>query len=193
MNNMILALKIILIIAAAYILYKGLLRLALKMRDGEILDEQSYIIFREIGKWILVTFTVLLLFHQFGIDASRILTALSTILVLLAIAFVAMWSVLSNILCALLLLFFSPFRFGDEIEIKEPDKERGIRGKVVGLSLFYTTLEHDEDNNINEESGKKIIRVPNIMFFQRVITCYEGKNTKDLRLDIIQHSRDQQS
>lgn len=178
MNNILLIVKLVLIIVSGYILYKAFGRLLDRIQDNNHVDEQVYIIVKSMGKWFLVVFSLLLVFHQFGIEAGQILTALSAVLVLLAVGFVAAWSVLSNILCGMLLLIFSPFRFGDEIEIREADKEAGFKGKLIGLSLFFTTLEYMADNG----QGIRRIKIPNIMFFQRITICHEGKNTASLKL-----------
>ena len=141
-----------------------------------ILSQQRFIVLRILLRWLIMIGVLLLVLHEFGINAAQVITALSAVLVLLAVGFIAVWSVLSNTLCALLLLLFPPFRFGDEVEIREPDKDVGVRGKVQGLNLFHTTL-HSSSNGRNS-----LIRVPNIMFFQRVIICREGTDTHDLTL-----------
>lgn len=189
MAHLILAGKILLISTTGYVLYKLLNRLIEALRTKNIVDEQAFIIFRLLSRWLLIIISLLLIFQQFGIDASRIFTALSAVFVIMAVGFVAVWSVLSNILCSFLLLIFPPFRFGDEIEIREADKDVGIKGKVIALSLFFTTLE----NNDEPENGKLLIKIPNTMFFQRVIACHEGKNTQQLKLKPLQRNHGEQT
>ncbi|MEQ8938344.1 MAG: mechanosensitive ion channel, partial [Gammaproteobacteria bacterium] len=132
-----------------------------------------------IIKWFIVVLVVLLVLYQLGISLTVILTSVSGILMLVAIGFVAVWSVLSNVSCSFLLLVFPPFKFGDTIEIKEAEKEFGMKGKVIGLNLFYTTLAASDSIN-----GDTLIRVPNNLFFQRVIICHSGEKTEDLKVSI---------
>ena len=77
-------------------------------------------------------------------------------------------------------MVFSPFRIGDEIEIMEPSVldpgKTGLRGKVIDISLLYTTLlEADEDES------RTLIHLPNNIFFQKAIRCRRGKSTRSLK------------
>jgi small-conductance mechanosensitive channel len=184
MENLIVITKITVIIVSSVVLYRALFKLIGNLRKKDVIDSKSSVLLREIIKWVIILVSLLLIFHLFGIDAPRILTAISAVAVMFAVGFVAAWSILSNVLSALLLLLFPPFRFGDEIEFREPDKELGIRGTVIGLSLFFTTLESNPDNG----DGKKLIKIPNTMFFQRVTICHEGAETEDLKLKKIERT-----
>ena len=178
MNYPVIILELIVTVAAAYALYKLLHRMIARLRDKNILTAQTAFVFLTLLRWAIVILAALVMLQVLGVDTSHVLAALSAILVLVAVGFVAVWSVTSNILCSFLLLLTPPFRFGDEIEIRDPGSETGIKGKVSGLNLFFTTLRQEED-----AGGKiKLIRVPNSMFFQRVIICHEGKDTQALKL-----------
>ncbi len=91
--------------------------------------------------------------HYFAVDFFAVLGGL---LALLGIGFVAVWSILSNVLCTLLLLTVRPFRIGDEVELP-PDP---LRGRVVDLNLFFTTLQAPDG---------RLVQLPNNLFFQRAI------------------------
>ncbi len=91
--------------------------------------------------------------HYFAVDFFAVLGGL---LALLGIGFVAVWSILSNVLCTLLLLTVRPFRIGDELELA-PDP---LRGRVVDLNLFFTTLQAPDG---------RLVQLPNNLFFQRAI------------------------
>lgn len=177
MEYLIVILKLAVIAAAGYVLYKLLYAFAGRLKDKGYLSQQGHIISKLFLKWTILILVILLVLQEIGIDTHHVLTALSAVLVLVAVGFVAVWSVLSNILCSFLLLLFPPFRFGDQIEIKDTGTETGIKGKVDGLNLFYTTLR--TGNNAN---AGQLIRVPNTMFFQRVIICHEGTDTEELKL-----------
>ena len=91
--------------------------------------------------------------HFFAVDFFALMGGM---LALVAIGFFAVWSTLSNVLCALFLLTVRPFHVGDELELV-PDP---LRGRVVDLNLFFTTLQADDG---------RLVQVPNNLFFQRVV------------------------
>ena len=174
------ALRIAIIVAGCFFANHILQKILHRLNTRESLPASLYFALSGIIKWIFVVLAIFLVFHQLGVPLSRILTSLSAILVFFAIGFVAAWSILSNILSSLILLIFPPFRFGDTIEIRDPDKEKGFMGKVIGLNIFYTTLQNSADDGNNST----LVRIPNNMFFQKIIICHEGTATKKLEIMI---------
>ncbi len=171
--------EIIIIIAIGYFSNYFIQRTLLAYQKNIQLNESILIPVRGLIKWFIIVAIVLLICRQVGISLTVILTSLSGILMLVAIGFVGVWSVLSNVSCSFLLLVFPPFNFGDTIEIREPDKEVGVKGKVIGLNLFYTTLKSETNG-----SGHTLIRVPNNIFFQRIIICHSGEKTEALKVSM---------
>ncbi|MEQ8288284.1 MAG: mechanosensitive ion channel [Gammaproteobacteria bacterium] len=171
--------EITLIVVAGYFANYFTQRTLFSLQRNGKLDGPMLFPLLGIIKWFIVVLVVLLVLYQLGISLTVILTSVSGILMLVAIGFVAVWSVLSNVSCSFLLLVFPPFKFGDTIEIKEAEKEFGMKGKVIGLNLFYTTLAASDSIN-----GDTLIRVPNNLFFQRVIICHSGEKTEDLKVSI---------
>ena len=84
-------------------------------------------------------------------------------------AFVAAWSVLSNIFCALLIFTTRMFWPGDTIEVLENGEKPGLKGRVLDINLVFTTLE--ESGSAQEGTTLKI---PNSMFFQRAVRRWHG-------------------
>jgi small-conductance mechanosensitive channel len=116
---------------------------------------------RGVLRWTAVVAGILLVLQSWGV-LGNIFVALTTVLALVAIGFVAVWSILSNALCSLILIVARPFRVGDELEFP-PD---GIAGKVVNFNLLFTTLQaHDGF----------FLQVPNNVFFQRMILRKPGE------------------
>lgn len=103
----------------------------------------------------------------FDYNANSILGGLMAVAGLVAIGFVAVWSVLSNTLCTFVLIIFKPFSVGDELQLPTEN----VTGKVVDVSLMFTTL---------REEGGGLIQIPNNMFFQKVFKRYPGKKVVDL-------------
>lgn len=178
--TLIILLEIVVVSVIGFVLYTFSRRGIRTMERRNMLSLQAAAILTGVIKWsfiLAVTFTALSIL---GISATSIWASLSAVLMLVALGFVAVWSILSNASCALFLVVFQPFRIGDEIEIIEattidPDKP-GLRGKVIKISFIYTTLcETDRDGNSFQ------VHVPNNQLFQKSIRCYRGKNTTSLK------------
>jgi small-conductance mechanosensitive channel len=116
---------------------------------------------------ILVIATVLVL-NRWGFQLNTLIAVAGTVLGLVAIGFVAIWSVLSNLLCAFVLVVIKPFSVGDEVELIGGD---GVKGKVVDMNLVFTTLETGKDETV---------LVPNNTFFQRIFKRRPGTVTVGL-------------
>jgi len=110
---------------------------------------------------------VMMVAKVFGYDADSILGGLMAVAGLVAIGFVAVWSVLSNTLCTFVLILFKPFSVGDELTIPAEN----VVGKVVDVSLIFTTL---------READGTLIQIPNNMFFQKVFKAKASAVSIDL-------------
>jgi len=145
------------------------------------LSSNTRFIATAVLKWGLVVIASVAIMQQFGISVHSLWTALSAVFVLVAVGFVALWSVLSNMLCAVFLVLFAPFRIGDRIEIIEivlnDGTKQGLRGTVTGIDLIYTTLQDDDDS---------MVRIPNNMLFQRAIRTTSGASTRSLGSDLFE-------
>jgi small-conductance mechanosensitive channel len=170
--------KSALAVVAGYFIYILVCRALKKIAAKGFLDYQLRIILGGIVKWILIVVAILLCLGFFGVSVGTLWAALSGMLALIAVGFIAVWSVLSNILCSILLIIFPPFRIGDEIEIQEPTSNFFVRGKVVGTNMLFTSL---EATNPEDEADSTILRVPNNIFFQKYVRCIPGKGTESLQ------------
>ena len=111
---------------------------------------------RRIAKWLTVLVAGALILGAFGMNVGGLWGILSTVLAMIAIGFVAVWSVLSNTLCTVMILLFRPFAIGDEIEFAgEP-----VKGRVVDLNFIFTTLDAGDGS---------VMQIPNNLFFQKVL------------------------
>lgn len=154
---------LILLVALAYWLAaRGLRMPAVRKR---LSDTVAYSL-RRLLRWTAVVVGAVVLLEWFGVLGNA-WALLSAVLALVAIGFVAVWSILSNVLCSLLLLFARPFRIGDTIDLPV----QGLGGKVVDFTLLFTIMEH--------ESGD-LIQVPNNIFFQTPIRRRLGEVTREL-------------
>lgn len=104
-------------------------------------------------RYALLILTIFLVMGRWGFQTETIVTVLGTVLGLVAIGFVAVWSVLSNLLCTFVLIIVKPFSIGDEVEVVAG----GMKGKVVDMSFVFTTL---------EVGPGQTVMIPNNTFFQ---------------------------
>lgn len=166
-------------IVFAFLVYMVLCRMLKNAGAKGYFDHHLTIILGSIVKVVLIVVVILLSLGFFGVSVSTLWAVLSGILALVALGFVAVWSVLSNVLCSVLLIIFPPFRIGDEIEIQEPTANFSIRGKVVSINMLMTSLEITSDEDTDAEGN--IMRVPNNIFFQKYVRCIPGKGTQSLK------------
>lgn len=113
-----------------------------------------------VVRWLIIGLATLGALIALGIDLHGLWSTVVAMLSLLAIGFVAMWSLLSHMLASVLIVVFRPFAIGDRIEVVGDDP---VLGEVIELSLVYTTLRTDDNATL---------RIPNNLFFQRVLKCH---------------------
>lgn len=108
-------------------------------------------------RWGIIAALTLVASLGFGIDLQGLWSTVAAALSLVAIGFVAMWSILSHMLAAILIIIFRPFEIGDRVELLGGD---AVLGEVSGLNPVYTTL--------TSEDGGTLL-VPNNLFFQKTL------------------------
>lgn len=151
----------LLIIAAAIALNFVVRRALLLLARRTSLTEREVLPVHRVIKWIIVAAAAVLVLGAFGINVGGFWGILSTILAMVAIGFVAVWSVLSNTLCTIIIMLFRPFSVGDEIEFVGEQ----VKGSVIDLNFVYTTLDAGDGS---------VMQVPNNLFFQKVIRRRHG-------------------
>jgi len=160
-----LAAQIMLIVALA-LLARGLARrLFSRVGARHGVPDQMIRIAGGVVGFVIAAAAALLVLDRLGVSASVLWTAFTGFAAVGAVAFFAAWSVLSNIFCSLLIFTTRPFRLGDEIELLENGEKPGLRGRVGGINLIYTTL---------QEAGGSVLQIPNTLFFQRSTRCWRG-------------------
>ncbi|MEB3901296.1 mechanosensitive ion channel family protein, partial [Pseudomonas putida] len=111
---------------------------------------------------------LLFVLERMGVSATVLWTALSGFVAVAAVAFFAIWSVLSNLLCAVLIFTVGPFRIGDVVELVDTLDKPGVKGRVIAINLLYTTLME------TPEAGGALVQVPNSQFFQKAVRRWRG-------------------
>lgn len=134
-------------------------------------------------RWIMITLIILVAIQQIGVELGMVWGFLSATLAMVAIGFVAVWSVLSNSLCAIILLMARPFRIGDTIEVIEAVGGSGLKGKLIDISVMYTTI-----NEERPDGSSGLVRIPNNVLVQKTLRVTEGSSSSELKLSTSSNS-----
>jgi small-conductance mechanosensitive channel len=110
-----------------------------------------------VARWLIIAGVGFAALLALGIDLQGLWSTLVGALSLIAIGFVAMWSILSHMLASILIVVFRPFAVGDRVEIIGDDL---VVGEVTDLNPVYTTLVADDGGTL---------QVPNNLFFQKAL------------------------
>ncbi|MDQ7983511.1 mechanosensitive ion channel family protein [Pseudomonas sp. G34] len=157
--------QVILILALAWlaqrILTRGISRLGQRYPQ---LPAELLVPLRGLTRWLILGSAFMLVLERLGVSAQVLWGALTGFVAVAAIAFFAIWSVLSNLFCALLIFALGPFRIGDCVEVLESADKPGVRGRVLDINLFYTTLE-----DLTGDAPGTWIQIPNSLFFQKAV------------------------
>lgn len=133
-------------------------------------------------KWCILVGAFLLILQQIGFKLNSLWTVISTVMAMVAIGFVAVWSILSNFLCTVMLIAFHPFKIGDHIEIIDPAMTVGLGGKVKNINFMFTSI----DSERGESDIATSIQVPNNLFFQKIIRKTTGSETINLEQQLFE-------
>jgi small-conductance mechanosensitive channel len=126
---------------------------------------------------VLLLVVVLVTLEQADLNLNVVWGVLTASFAMVAIGFVAVWSVLSNSLCTLILMMARPFRIGDEIEIIEATGGGGLRGRVVDLNLMYATLEEQDKDG---DGQPQTVRVPANVLITKSIRVHPASQAVQL-------------
>ena len=155
------------IMVATFLLNLIVGRALLTLARRTHLTDSDVLPFRRILRWVTRLLATILILSVFGFEIGGLWAVLSTILGLVAIGFVAVWSLISHTSATMLILFLHPFQMGDDLEFPgEP-----VKGRAVDLNFFFTTLvDHDGT----------LYQIPNNLFFQK--TLKRRKNQRIISL-----------
>lgn len=168
---------IVLVIVLGLLLYFSVKRGLKTLLAREYISRPLYVVAKLTVRWLCIVIVFILVLQQLGVSVSHIVAGLLTVAGMVAIGFIAVWSILSNIMSSLLLIAFNAFRIGDEIEVIEPaGSDRGLRGRVIGFNVMYTTIEEAVDPG----SEALMVQIPNNIFFQKSLRRKAGAATESL-------------
>jgi small-conductance mechanosensitive channel len=159
------AVQVLLILAAAWLLQR-LARRVIRRLGVHNLPPDLLTMARRITALLIYGTAALLVLERMGVSAAVLWAAFTGFAAVAAVAFFAVWSVLSNIFCSVLIFATRPFRLYDQIEVLENGEKTGLKGRVVDINLIYTTLQ--EDGTQDGQPGPTL-QIPNSLFFQRAV------------------------
>lgn len=168
-DQLLLGLQIMLILLVAYVLQRMVVRGLSRLGSRYPLPPELLLPLRGGIRWFIIGGALIMVLERVGVSATVIWTAFSGFVAVAAVAFFAIWSVLSNLLCAVLIMTVGPFRLGDLVELVESSDKPIVKGRVIDINLLYTTLEESCDSGAGA-----IVQVPNSLFFQKVLRRWRG-------------------
>ena len=124
-------------------------------RAGRVPQTTARII-RRWGRGLLILIAALCIVALAGYRITGLWAFLTAVMGLIAIGFVAVWSILANVTSTLVILIWRPFNVGERVEI-QPE---GIEGEVVDINFMYTLLRCADGARTT---------VPNSLFLQKFI------------------------
>lgn len=178
MGSLWLGAQILLILAAAFILQRLVGRCLSRLGERYPLPPELLVPVRGGLRWLIMGSALLFVLERLGVSATVLWTALSGFVAVAAVAFFAMWSVLSNLLCAVLIFTVGPFRIGDVVELVETLDKPGVKGRVIAINLLFTTLMEMPD------AGGALVQVPNSQFFQKCVRRWRGSEVPGVAKDV---------
>jgi small-conductance mechanosensitive channel len=112
---------------------------------------------KKIINIVLLIITAGIILFIWGVDQSQLALFISTLLTILGIAFVAQWSILSNVTATLIIFFNHPARLGDHITIV--DKEYPIEGVIIDIGMFFVIIKTNDGEKITVPSNVFILKM----------------------------------
>ena len=161
--------QIVVILLLAWLLRRILLRLIVRLGTRYSLPAELVVGARRVGTLLIYASALMLVLERLGVSGDMLWAAFTGFAAVAAVAFFAVWSVLSNIFCAFLIFSTRPFRLHDHIELIDSADKPGLKGRVIDINLVYTTLEEAIDG-----APASTLRVPNSLFFQRSVRRWNG-------------------
>lgn len=115
-------------------------------------------IVKKVINMVLYIVLVVIMFLIWGIAPSQLIAYIASVLTVVGIAFLAQWSIISNITSTLIIFFNHQVNIGDTIEIL--DKEYHIEGKISDIGIFFIIIKVNDNEYVS---------LPSNVFMQKMI------------------------
>jgi small-conductance mechanosensitive channel len=133
------------------------------LKDIQLQRARRKIIIKAIHLFTTIA-ALIILAAIWGLKQNEIAVFASSVLTVIGIAFVAQWSLLSNITSSIILFFNHPLKIGDQIKIL--DRDYPFEGEISDLTYFYVHL-------ITTEG--ELITIPNSLLLQKAVSVIAKK------------------
>lgn len=133
------------------------------LKNVQLQRARRKIIIKAIHLFTTIAASILLA-AIWGLKQNEIAVFASSVLTVIGIAFVAQWSLLSNITSSIILFFNHPLKIGDQIKIL--DRDYPFEGEISDLTYFYIHL-------ITTEG--ELITIPNSLLLQKAVSVIAEK------------------
>lgn len=153
-------LKVAIIVFVCLIIQTILNRVLLRIANKFGIQKERRKLINKALTLVLYGIAFVLILMVLSVDQANLWVFISSFLTVLGVAFVAQWSLLSNITAAVLLFVNHPVKIGDEIEIM--DKEYPVKGKVSDIGLFFLHIrisEHEKVTLPNAVVLNKMVKI----------------------------------
>lgn len=133
------------------------------LKNAQLQRARRKMIIKAIHLFTTIT-ALTLLAAIWGLKQNEIAVFASSVLTVIGIAFVAQWSLLSNITSSIILFFNHPLKIGDQIKIL--DRDFPCEGEISDLTYFYVHLSTNDG---------ELITIPNSILIQKAISLIPKK------------------
>ena len=156
-------------------------RVLLNVQEARGLPDAVMLPIRRTLRGVVLLLAGIVALQFAGFSVATVWTTLASVAALVAVGFVAVWSVLSNIACSFLLMLFKPFRIGDIVEIMDNASGPHVGGRVTDVTLMYVVVREEGDD------GPAFIQIPNNLFFQKIVRRRAGRRAVNIEDHVDKH------
>lgn len=115
-------------------------------------------IVKKITTIVLYLLVIGILLLVWGIAPSELAAYLASLFTVVGIAFLAQWSIISNITSTLIIFFNHQVNIGDSVVVL--DKDYSVSGKISDIGLFFIIIKVETDEYVS---------IPSNVFMQKMV------------------------
>lgn len=120
----------------------------------------------KVARWSYWFLAMLFVLQQAGVNTESLWTTITATAALVAVGFIAVWSVLSNLVASFLIIGARLFRPRDVIEVLDIGGG-SVRGEVHSVDLLFTLIKEQ-----HPDGRSTMLKIPNNLFFQKVLRVH---------------------
>ncbi len=161
--NHILVIETIVTFIGYFVLKLALSKLAEKTGVRFDYQRSRVKVVKKIINLILFVLMFSLMMTIWGVDQSKLIYFITSLLTVVGIAFFAQWSIISNITSSLIIFFNHTVRIGDTVKVM--DKEFDVEGRIMDIGVFFLIIKNSDGEEIT---------MPSNLFMQKMVKKIKG-------------------